>query len=151
MRRFDCHERIKQVERSYHTALQTVLVLIRLAEDQPKYLYDHNLDLREMRALPEQLRDVYFARIFACFESILRDYWRTTVRDTKPPTKQLLSLIAGMRVKRQDTLDDVQEIREYRNHLIHQEAEATRRFRITTVEQASKCLNKYVADLDLTW
>jgi hypothetical protein len=51
MLRNTCFSRIEQVERSYRTALQTVRVLIRLAEDQPKYL-----DATKRTAKPGMLR-----------------------------------------------------------------------------------------------
>jgi hypothetical protein len=148
MRREECFDRIEQVVHHYHTAVQTVRVLIRLAEDQPKYLHDYQLDLREMRALPQELHDVYFARMFACFESDLRDFWRTTVRDTKPLTEQLLSAIAARRQIPQDPLDKVQRIREFRNHLIHGEQEFTESF---TIDEAKAHINAYFAWLPVRW
>jgi hypothetical protein len=91
-----------------------------------------------MRALPQELHDVYFARMFACFESDLRHFWRTTVRDTKPLTEQLLSAIAARRQIPQDRLDNVQWIREFRNHLIHGDQGFTRPF---TIDEAGSHLN----------
>jgi hypothetical protein len=125
MRRKECFDRIKQVVHHYQTAVQTVRVLIRLAEDQPKYLHEHELDLKQMRALPQELHDIYFARMFACFETDLRHYWRTAVRDTKPLTEHLLSAIAARRTIPQATLDNIHWIREFRNHLIHGEQDFT--------------------------
>src|SRR5437870_1800763 len=107
MRRFDCQDRIKQVKSRYETAFQTVNVLIELAIQQPEYLYQHDLTLAEMRAVAVELHDVYFARMFASFESSLRHYWRTSVKDTKPLTEQLLSSIAKRRGVPQDTLDTI--------------------------------------------
>ncbi len=148
MRRFDCHDAIKQTKSSYQTALQTVSALIGIVEEQPQYLYDHNLDLKEMRLLAEQLHDVYFVRMFARFESSLRHYWRTKVRDTKPSTQQLLSSLAGKIGVPQDTLDTVHEIRDFRNYLIHEEHQIKRRF---TIDEASRHLNTYLARLPITW
>jgi hypothetical protein len=74
MRRIDCHVRIKRVRSNYQAALQTVTTLIHLVEQRPEYLYDFNLDLVEMRAVSVQLHDIYFARMFASFESSLRHY-----------------------------------------------------------------------------
>src|SRR5262249_55436618 len=142
MRRKECFDRVEQVVRHYQTAVQTVTVLIRLAEDQPDYLRKYKLDLREMRALPQELDVVYFARMFALFESDLRHFWRTTVRDTKPLTEHLLSAIAARRQIPQDPLDHVQSIREFRNHLIHGDQEFTRSF---TIGEASGYLNAYLA------
>ena len=148
MLRTECFIRIKHVVDHYQTAVQTVKVLIRLAEDQPKYLRDSQLDLKEMRSLPQELHDLYFARMFACFESDLRHFWRTTVRDTRPLTEHLLSAIAARRTVPQTTLDHVQWIRDFRNHLIHGEQEFARSF---TIEEAVGHLNAYLARLPLKW
>jgi len=148
MRRLDCHARIKGVKSSYQTALQVVNLLTKIAARQPRYLFDHSLDMVELEALGQGLHDVYFVRMFASFESSLRDYWRASVRNSRPATEQLLGAIAGRRGVPQDTLDAVQEIREFRNCLIHEEHQVRRRF---TIDEASKHLNTYLARLPLEW
>jgi hypothetical protein len=122
--------------------------LIRLAVEQPRYLRDEKIDLGEIRALPKELHDVYFARMFACFESDLRHYWRTTVRDTKPVTERLLSAVAARRGVPQDMLDAVQEVREFRNYLIHEGHQPRRQI---AIDEASRRLNAYLARLPLEW
>ena len=134
--------------RGYQTALQTVELLIRLAEDQPKYLRANNLGLDQLRSLSDELHDLYFVRMFACFESDVRHYWQTAVRNTKPLTEQLLSSIAGRAGSRQDTLTAVQEIRELRNQLIHEQHEARRPI---AIEEARRHLNAFLAWLPLDW
>ncbi len=148
MRRLDCHGRIKQLTNHYQTALRTVRAMIQLAELHPEYLRDYDLDPIEMRAVAKQLHDVYFTQLFACFESCLRDYWRTDVRDTSPPTKQLLSSIAARRGVPQNTLDVVHDIRNYRNYLIHEEHTATRE---CTIDESVNHLNTYIARLPRQW
>ncbi len=86
--------------------------------------------------------------MFASFESSLRHYWRTAVRDTKPPTEQLLASIAGRLGVPQDTLDLVQEVRDFRNYLIHEEHEPKKPY---TMDDASRALNAYLARLPLEW
>jgi hypothetical protein len=146
--RIDCHDRIKQVKASYITALQTVNVLRRLVELQPDLRYDYELDLSEMRNLERELHDAYFVRMFARFESSIRHFWRTTVRDTKPPTEQLINSVADRRGIEEDVKDTLHEIRDFRNFLIHEDHDIKRRF---TIEEASKTLNKYLARLPLQW
>jgi hypothetical protein len=148
MRRLDCHDFIKQLTSNYRTALRTVTTLIRLAEERPEYLRNYNLDLIEMRAVAAQLHDLYFSRIFAHFESCLRHYWRADVRDTKPMTEQLISSIAARRGVPQDTLDIVQEIRDFRNFLIHEEHEPRMRY---TIDESIKHLNTYIFRLPIEW
>jgi hypothetical protein len=148
MRRLDCHGRIKQLASNYRTALRTVRTLILLAERQPEHLHNYDLDLIEMREVAAQLHDIYFSRIFTCFESCLRHYWRADIRNTKPATEQLLSSIAARRGVPQDTLDIVQEIRSFRNFLIHEEHEIGKRY---TIDEAINHLNTYLARLPLEW
>jgi len=148
MRRQECHDRIRQVTGSYQTVLHTVQVLIRLGERQPQNLYEYNLSLTDLRRVLVELHDLYFARTFACFESSIRHFWRANVRDTRPPTEQLLAAVATRRQVPQDTLDAVQQIRSFRNYLIHEEYQVTTRF---TIDDASRHLNAYLARLPLEW
>jgi hypothetical protein len=148
MRRRDCHNAIKQVKDRFETALQIVNVLIGMVIEQPELLYTHHLNLAEMRALAAELEDLYFTRMFACFESGLRHFWRTTIRNTKPRTEHLITSIAARVGVPQDTLDTVQEIRNFRNYLIHEEHEVQKRF---TMDEASGPLNTYLARLPLEW
>lgn len=148
MRRLDCHNALKQVLSSYRTARRTVHVLIEVVIHQPDYLYNNDLTLADMRAFANELHDIYFARMFASFESSLRHYGRTRIRNTKPPTQQLVSRIAERLGVPQDVLDTVHEIRDFRNYLIHEEHEVKRRF---TLEEASGYLNTYLARLPLEW
>jgi hypothetical protein len=123
-------------------------VLVQLAQNDPRYLNANALELSALRALPRELHDVYFARMFACFESDLRHYWRSIGRRTTPPTEHLLSSIAARRGIPQDTLDDVQRVREFRNHLIHEQHEVPRQ---VTIDEAIGYLNAYLARLPLEW
>ncbi len=148
MRRLDCHDAIKQVKTDHDTALETVNLVVKLVVEQPKYLDDHHLSLPELRSLAQGLHDLYFVRMFACFESSLRHYWRTEIKDSKPSTKQLLSSIAGRHSVPQDVLDRVHEIRDFRNYLIHEEHEVRMRF---TIKQASGYLNEYLSRLPREW
>ncbi len=148
MRRLDCHDRIKRVKSSYETAFNTVTVFIGIVEEQPDYLYNNDLDLSEMRALAKELHDIYFVRMFACFESCIRHYWWTRVRETKPATEQLLNSMAHKVGVPQDMLDTVHEIRDFRNNLIHEDHRANKRF---TIDEASGPLNTYLARLPLEW
>lgn len=148
MRRMDCHDRIKEVTRGHEAAVQTVQLLILLVTAQPALLFRGDLDLPELRVLVPQLHDIYFVRMFASFESSLRHYWRTGIRDSKPLTVQLIASIAARRGVPDDTRDTVQEIREFRNCLIHEEHEARRRF---SMLEASGHLNTFLARLPLEW
>ena len=153
MRRQDCFDRMNAVKGNYQLALRTVNSLIRLAADNARNLRTYDLSLPQMRNLIVELHEVYFVRMFACFESSVRDYWRTSVRHTKPLTEQLISLIAARRGIPQSTLDAVQEIREVRNHLIHEEQDGKKGSIMdeARMNEANKFLNAYLARLPLQW
>jgi hypothetical protein len=146
--RIHCHDRIKQAKRSYEAALHTVNVLLELVTLQPKLIFEHELDLNEIRQLKQELHEVYFVRMFASFESSVRDYWRTSVRDTKPLTERLLNSVAGRRGVPEDIVDTVHEIRDFRNCLIHGDHVGETQF---TIDEASRILNTYLARLPLQW
>jgi hypothetical protein len=148
MRRLNCHNAIKQVKSSYDTALQIVALLIEIVKEEPEYLYKYNLPLGAVRGFAKELHDVYFVRMFACFESSLRHYWQTCIRKTKPLTRHLIISIAGRLGVPKDILDAVHEIRDFRNYLIHEEHEVGRRF---TIAEASKHLNAFLARLPREW
>jgi hypothetical protein len=148
MRRLDCHERLKQVYRNYQSSREISLIFTKIIKDNPQHLNDSDLTLGRVGDLAGELHDLYFARMFACFESILRDYWKTTVRDTKPLTEQLISSIAGRLGIPEDTLDIVDEIRDFRNFLVHGDHEVDRRF---TIEEATGHLNTDLSRFPLLW
>ena len=148
MRRLDCHHRLKQVKSSHEAALRTVTVFIGIAEQQPGLLYDNDLDLIELRTFAKELHDLYFVRMFACFESFIRHFWWNRVRETKPNVEVLLNAMAQRFGVPQDVLDAVHGIRDFRNNLIHEDHVAKRRF---TMDEASGPLNTYLARLPLEW
>jgi hypothetical protein len=59
-----------------------------------------------------------------------------------------LSAIAARRAVPQDTLENVQRVREFRNHLIHGEQDFRRSF---TIDEAIGHFNTYLARLPLKW
>lgn len=148
MIRANCHDAINDVKRSYGTAIQTVRAVVQIVREQSAYLVRFGLALHEIQTVAAGLHDLYFVRMFACFESALRDYWRTAVRDTKPPTEALVSSIGARRTVPEDVLLEVQEIREFRNFLIHEERALQRQY---TIDMACRSLNMYLARLPLRW
>jgi len=146
MHRIDCHDSIKRVMGNYDIAFRMVDVLRQRVK--PKDLFDSGLELNALRDLSRELHDVYFVRMFSCFESSIRHFWRETVKNTKPPTKQLVNSVADKRGIPDDIKVTVHEIRDFRNYLIHGGHEIVRRF---TIKEASQTLNKYLARLPLDW
>ena len=150
MKRRDCHNRIKAVPRSYKTAVEALQLLDHIVVEQPQYLRQKNLDQKKIKAVVQELHNIYFLWMFACFESILRHYWQNKIRDKKPPTKVLLNRLADKRRVPDDILDEVQKIRDFRNHLIHEDHNI---HHVTsfTIDEASQPLNNFLARLPLQW
>ncbi len=148
MKRNDCYDRVKQAAENYNAAVHAIEVLIEIVVEQPILLSSRDLDLAKMRFLVDNLHDVYFVQMFAVFESIVRHFWTTTVRDSRPLTKVLLTSVASRRRIPQDMLDAVQSIREFRNQLVHEEHNVREQF---AIESAFAHLNRYLAWLPLQW
>jgi hypothetical protein len=129
-------ERIRIVSREYHTALVALGILERHLRADPSALARYDLRPTDFHNLKRNLEATYSVRVFAEFESGLRDVWKRTVRDTHPRTYDLIELIGTRRTVPGALVREVQEVREYRNALVHEEAadatpvpmqEATRR------------------------
>jgi len=128
MRLHDCHKRLKEVVRSYGTALKTINAYVAIVRHEPKRLVELDMKFADVAGLPLEIRDLYFVQLFATFESIVRNYWHANVRRSSPATLQLLASNATRRGIPKDVLDAVQAIRESRNLLIHENHNLQKRF-----------------------
>ena len=81
MRRIDCHDNIKRVKSLFEAALAMIDELIRIARNEPEVLNRLDVDLSDMISVRYQLHDIYFARLFACFETSLRHYWQSVKKN----------------------------------------------------------------------
>jgi hypothetical protein len=148
MRRKECQDRLEQVFSQYETASRMADVLIRLAEERPKNLQGYNLDPSRMRTVRDGFDEMYFTRMFAWFESDLRHYWRTNGKVTRPLTEQLLASIAQRNGIPITVLAAVDEVREFRNYLIHGEHEARGPI---TIDEARRRMNAFLTWLPRKW
>lgn len=146
-RRTEWLERIRGVEREFLTARQAVddfvdALKLGTAELPP------NTKERDVNAMSEHLEGTYLIRLYAAFESGLRSYWETLGRDTVPPSKDLIDSIAARRVIPDDVREEVHEVREYRNGLVHEnDAEAT----AVEIGESRSRLCTYFARLPNDW
>lgn len=148
MRLLDCHARLAAVKRSSETARTTVEAFLMIAEANPDHLNDLEITIQEVQKLAVELEGMYFLRLFAAFESCVRDYWRNGVRNTKPLTETLIASLATRRGVPQDILDEVQQIRDYRNAITHDDHEPVRAY---SLMEASRYLNTFLARLLRNW
>jgi hypothetical protein len=74
---------------------------------------------RDVVNASRDLEGTYFIRLFAEFETGLRQYWET-VSNTHPKTKDLLDSLAARCRIGDDQRDNAHRVREYRNSLVHE-------------------------------
>lgn len=119
-RRREWFERIRAVEREFFVARKAVDDFLDAVRSGDTDRLPPNTKLRDVEAMSDALEGTYLIRLFAAFESGLRSYW-ATIRDTTPTTEQLINSIAGKRNIPDDVRDQVHEVREYRNSLVHED------------------------------
>jgi hypothetical protein len=112
---YDWLGRIKSVETEH--------IVIRLATDRllvesrrDLAILSENLRLRDIADASKRLDGTYVVRLFAEFETALRQFW-SAARATAPPNRvrDLLDGVASMRRIPYELLADVHLVREYRN------------------------------------
>jgi hypothetical protein len=114
-------ERIKGVVREFLVARKATDQFMVALDRDPAEL-PANTKVRDAQAMSENLEGTYLLRLFAAFESGLRSYW-ASIRTTKPPVRDLVDSIAADRDVPDDLRDEVHEVREYRNNLVHESSE----------------------------
>ena len=118
--RQDRIDRIVAVEREYLAASVAAELLQERLDADPAFLAEHDLRSRDARNLLAHLEGTYVIRLCAEFEAGLRDAWQNAFgRPTQPPLRDLLAAVAARRLIPQDALDRADEVREYRNALVH--------------------------------
>jgi hypothetical protein len=117
-------DRVKGAEREYY------VVAAAIAYDGPVALAgDTKLPAKtsphDVVAAADQVESTYLIRMWAEFETALRSYrYRATADpDDRISTRSLIDWTAGVRqgqANSADVRDDVHEVREYRNFLVHE-------------------------------
>jgi hypothetical protein len=116
--RFD---RIRAIEREFESASLAVQELGRRLRADPSALNEFGLRFQDFQNLESNLEATYLVRLWAEFEAGLREAWADLYnRPTSPPMRDLLEAIAGLCHLPQDWLDQAQELRTYRNALVHE-------------------------------
>lgn len=118
-------ERIRAAEREYLIA-RDALDVYHGEHGSARVKLPPDTDPSDLRNAVENLEGTYLVRLFAEFESGLRN-WYATLKGTVPPARDLIDAIATRRKIPDEDRDEVHEVREYRNALVHEtdsEAEA---------------------------
>jgi hypothetical protein len=146
-------QRINNVFQEYLAASTAAELLVAETKPNPSYGSSKGWDPKAGDAFVANLEATYLIRIYAEFEAGLRDYWLTyRKKDTQPMMYQLLNQAIPTQHFTQDCIDRADEVREYRNFLVHDiEGEPNDDRKSFTVRDAKKHLCAYIACLDVAW
>lgn len=116
-------DRIKAAEREY-TALRRAVDEFSQRVRSDANMLKGDVRPRDFRRAAELLEGTYIVRLFAEFETALREYW-PTVKATEPPNNMhdLMQSLASASKVPSDQLQQAHEVREYRNALVHERTE----------------------------
>ena len=110
--------RIKAVERQYAAVQLAASRLLEEGRRDPTILLG-DVKHRHLVEADKDLEGTYLIRLFAEFETGLRQYWATE-KSSHPRTRDLLERIAAMRTLSDEEKDNAHAVREYRNSLVHE-------------------------------
>ncbi len=110
--------RIKAVDRQYAAVQLATSRLLEEGRKNPTVLKG-GVQHRDVVNASQDLEGTYLIRLFAEFESGLRQYWET-IATTHPRTKDLLDGLAARCRIGNDQRDNAHHVREYRNSLVHE-------------------------------
>ncbi len=114
-------DRMRAVEREYLAAAVATELLEERLRAEPTFLRSRKLRNRDARNLRGNLEGTFVIRLYAEFESGLRDVWQNAFgRDTHPPMRDLIAALGVRRYVPQDVIDSTNVVREYRNTLVHE-------------------------------
>lgn len=108
---------------------------------------------RDGRAFITNLEGTYVTRLFAVFEAGLREYWeRHRKRTTRPDMTTLMNNAVPTERFSQDCISDADEVRRYRNALVHVTGgEEPTDFTPVSIDTAKSRLCEYFNRLPPSW
>jgi hypothetical protein len=142
-------ERIVGVEGEFFAARTAVALLDERVQADPAFGRNDGWRSRDAREFRSNLEGTFLIRIFAEFETALRDAWENSfLRTSRPPTGALMQAIAARRSVEQRCSDRADTVRNYRNSLVHEGAE---RSTAVSIGEARSCLCRYLSRLPRDW
>jgi hypothetical protein len=145
--------RIANVAQEFLAAQTAANWLRGCQETDPNFGKQHGWEPKAGIQFCENMEATYIVRMYAEFEAGLRDYWQTHLNKTShPKMAQLVGHLIPNQQFSQDVIDNANEVREYRNYLVHDmDDEVPEGIREFTVLQAKQCLCAYFGRLDARW
>jgi hypothetical protein len=146
-------QRIANVAQEFLAARTAAEWLRNCQEKDPSFGNEYGWDAKAGIDFYENMEATYIVRMYAEFEAGLRDYWKTYLKQgTHPKMVQLVNHAIPNQHFSQDIIDDADEVRVYRNYLVHDiEDEVPAGVRRFTVATAKRCLCAYFGRLDARW
>jgi hypothetical protein len=138
---------IKAVEREHSTTRLATDRLLEAARRDPTVLR-RILEPRDISEASANLEATYLIRLFAVFESGLRQFWQAVRPHRRPRTEHLLDGVASARGIPSELLVNAHAVRAYRNTLVHEQAEDVHSLTITA---ARRYLCQFFSRLPPEW
>ena len=152
MRTGKCSERIKRikdVEKEYQVAIIARGVLGAELDKNPSTLRKEGLTRADFDGFTNNLQATYLIRIFAEFESGLREYWKAlSKKKTRPQVSDLIKSISSKRKVDIKEIENVENVQNYRNKLVHDEQKEAQ---AVNIKDARKSLCAFVRRLPEDW
>jgi len=150
--RFEWIDRLKFVEREHRVVATAIEHLRRAILDGQLHTPD-GTTLRDLDAAGESLETTYLVRLWAEFETALLSYYRFRTSDPEGRIRaiDLANSLAGLRRGRaiaDAVRDDVHEVREYRNSLVHERTDPATPVGLV---EARRRLNTFLGKLPQQW
>jgi hypothetical protein len=150
--RFEWIDRLKFVEREHRVVATAIERLRRAILDGQLHAPD-GTTLRDLDAAGESLEPTYLVRLWAEFETALLSYYRFRRSDPEGRIRaiDLVNSLAGLRRGRaiaDAVRDDVHEVREYRNSLVHERTDLATPVGLV---EARRHLNSFLGKLPQQW
>lgn len=142
----DWQSRIKAVEREYMAMQQAAAYFRQVALNDPAVIRD-NLRHRDIVLATKNLEGTYVIRLFAEFETAVRQYWSANWA-TEPNAESLLNGLAARCGIPDAQLVNAHMVRDYRNALVHEREELPD---VVPIETARGHLCRFFSFLPHRW
>jgi hypothetical protein len=142
-------ERMRSVERESQIAIASSDALTKALQRTPSLLTDRGLVRADLDAQIENLAPTYLIRLFAEFETGLRDYWATLKNRKKNiPGRGMIDSLSSSRSIDDKIRQKVHDVRKYRNSLVHEDDSQAD---LVSIPEARRSLCLFFGRLPETW
>jgi hypothetical protein len=143
-------ERMRGIERQDLAAAAAVDLLQETLSADPSFGANAGWKQSDARILSDELDKTFLVRLYALFESGLRDYWKSErKKNTRPIMKDLLTSAAANSAISQAWLNAAIEVQLFRNRIVHEDD--GRASNDLTIQAATSALCRFFSKLPLHW